>query len=80
MQTALRALTAHISEAVRRNSGAYLPSGPLMGFGHAGELAAQHPAFAPAPEGSYPAPDGRRRPRYAGVDPRHAGLFGPREQ
>ena len=54
MRTTLRAVTAHVAEAVRRNSGAYLPSSPLMGLGHAGELAAQHPAFAPAPERSHP--------------------------
>jgi hypothetical protein len=49
MQTALQTLTAHVAEAVRRSVTAYLPSSPLSGLGRAGELAAQHPAFAPAP-------------------------------
>jgi hypothetical protein len=53
MQTTLQTLTAHVAEAFRRNFGAYLPSSPLTGLGHASELAAQHPAFAPAPEGSH---------------------------
>ena len=52
MQTTLQTLTAYIAEAVRRTSGAYLPSSPLTGIGQAGELAAQHPAFARAPEGT----------------------------
>jgi hypothetical protein len=50
MQTTLQTLTAHVTEAVRRTFGAYLPSSPLTGLGQAGELAAQHPAFAVAPE------------------------------
>ena len=50
MQTTLQTLTARVTEAVRRSFGAYLPSSPLTGLGQAGELAAQHPAFAVAPE------------------------------
>jgi hypothetical protein len=50
MQTVLQTLTAHVTEAVRRNFGAYLPSSALTGLGQAGELAAQHPAFAVDPE------------------------------
>jgi hypothetical protein len=46
MQTTLQTLAAHVTEAVRRNLGAYLPSSPLTGLGQASELAAQHPAFA----------------------------------
>jgi hypothetical protein len=50
MQTTLQTLTAHVAKAVRRTFATYLPSSPLTGIGRAGELAAQHPAFAPAPE------------------------------
>ncbi len=39
-------LTTHLVEVARRNLNAYLPSSPLTGLGQAGELAAQHPAFA----------------------------------
>jgi hypothetical protein len=53
MQTTLQTLTAHFAQAVRRAFGSYLPSSPLTGLGQAGELAAQHPAFAPAPEGRH---------------------------
>lgn len=53
MQTTLQTLTAHIAEAVRRNlppiSREVLP----RGFGQASDLAAQHPAFAPASEGTH---------------------------
>jgi hypothetical protein len=52
MQSTQQALTAHIAEAVRRAFGAYLPSSPLTGLGRAGELAAQHPAFLSATEGT----------------------------
>jgi hypothetical protein len=52
MQTTLYTLTARIADAVRRHFDAYLPSSPLTGLGQAGELAAQHPAFARAPEGT----------------------------
>jgi hypothetical protein len=50
MQTALHTLTTHVAAAVRRSFDAYLPSSPLTGIGQASELAAQHPAFAPAPQ------------------------------
>jgi hypothetical protein len=53
MQTTLQTLTAHVTEAVRRNFAAYLPLSPLSGIGQASDLAAQHPAFAPAPEGTH---------------------------
>jgi hypothetical protein len=39
-------LTARLAEVVRRNVDAYLPWSPLAGLSGAGELAAQHPAFA----------------------------------
>jgi hypothetical protein len=52
MQTTLQTLTARVADAVRRNFDAYLPSSALTGLGQAGELAARHPAFAPAPEGT----------------------------
>ena len=48
MQSTLRTLTAHVAVAVRRSGDAYLPSSPLTGLGKAAELAAEHPAFAPA--------------------------------
>jgi hypothetical protein len=48
----MQTLTAHVAEAVRRALGTYLPSSPLTGLGRAGELAAQHPAFASATEGT----------------------------
>jgi hypothetical protein len=41
-------LTTHLVEAARRNLDAFLPWSPLTGLGQASELAAQHPAFAPA--------------------------------
>ena len=41
-------LTARLTDVVRRNVDAYLPWSPLAGLGRAGELAAQHPAFATA--------------------------------
>jgi hypothetical protein len=50
MQTTLQTLTAHVAESVRRTFTAYLPWSPLSGLGQASELAAQHPAFAPAQE------------------------------
>ena len=50
MQTALHTLTASVAAAFRRSFDAYLPSSPLTGIGQASELAAQHPAFAPAPQ------------------------------
>jgi hypothetical protein len=50
MQDTLRALTAQIAKMARSNADAYLPMSPLSGLGQAGELAAQHPAFADAPE------------------------------
>jgi hypothetical protein len=53
MQTILQTLAAHAAEAVRRNFAAYLPWSPLSGIGQASDLAAQHPAFAPAPEGTH---------------------------
>ena len=53
MQTTLQTLTAHVAEAVRRNFAAYLPLSPLSGIGQASDLAAQHPAFAPATEGTH---------------------------
>ncbi len=49
MQKALYSLTAHVVEVVRRHSDAYLPWSPLSGIGQAGDLAAQHPAFADTP-------------------------------
>jgi hypothetical protein len=54
MQTALHTLTASVAAAVRRSFDAYLPSSPLTGIGQASELAAQHPAFAPAPQETQP--------------------------
>jgi hypothetical protein len=53
MQTTLQTLTAHVTQAVRRSFDAYLPSSALTGLGRSGELAAQHPAFAPAPEAKH---------------------------
>jgi hypothetical protein len=50
MHATLLTLIAHVARATRRASGHYLPSSPLTGLGRAGELAAQHPAFAPDPE------------------------------
>ncbi len=47
MQSATPTLITHAADAVRRAFGSYLPSSPLTGLGRAGELAAQHPAFAP---------------------------------
>jgi hypothetical protein len=41
-------LTARLTDVVRRTVDAYLPWSPLAGLGRAGELAAQHPAFATA--------------------------------
>jgi hypothetical protein len=52
MQTTPSTLTTRIAAAVRRTFDGYLPSSPLTGLGRAGELAAQHPAFALAPEGT----------------------------
>ena len=53
MQTTLQTLTARVAEAVRRTSTAYLPWSPLSGIGKVSDLAAQHPAFAPATEGTH---------------------------
>ena len=53
MRTTLQTLTAHVAEAVRRASTAYLPSSPLSGIGKVSDLAAQHPAFAPATQGTH---------------------------
>ncbi|SFL13657.1 hypothetical protein [Geodermatophilus ruber] len=53
MRTALSTLTARLTAVARRNADTYLPWSPLSGIGRAGELAAQHPAFAPTAE---PAP------------------------
>jgi hypothetical protein len=50
MQDTLRALTAQIAKMARSNADAYLPWSPLTGLGQAGELAAQHPAFADTAE------------------------------
>jgi hypothetical protein len=47
MPAPFQTLTSHVARAVRRASGAYLPSSPLTGLGRAAELATQHPAFAP---------------------------------
>jgi hypothetical protein len=43
-------LTTQLVEVARRNLDAFLPWSPLTGLGRASELAAQHPAFATAPE------------------------------
>jgi hypothetical protein len=53
MQTTLQNLTAHVAESVRRTFAGYLPWSPLSGIGPASELAAQHPAFAPAEEATH---------------------------
>jgi hypothetical protein len=53
MQTTLQTLTAHAAQAVRRTFDSYLPWSPLSGLGQASELAAQHPAFAPAEEATH---------------------------
>jgi hypothetical protein len=53
MHATLLTLTAHVARATRRASGHYLPSSPLTGLGRAGELAAQHPAFAPTPNAQH---------------------------
>jgi|1186.fasta_scaffold52805_2 hypothetical protein len=53
MQTTLQTLSAHVAEFVRRTFAAYLPCSPLSGIGQASELAARHPAFAPAQEATY---------------------------
>ena len=39
-------LTTRLVGVARRNLDAFLPWSPLAGLGRAGELAAQHPAFA----------------------------------
>jgi hypothetical protein len=43
-------LITHLVGVARRNLDAFLPASPLTGLGQAGELAAQHPAFAIARE------------------------------
>ncbi len=53
MQTTLQTLTTHIAESVRQAFTGYLPWSPLSGIGPASELAAQHPAFAPAEEATH---------------------------
>jgi predicted lipid-binding transport protein (Tim44 family) len=53
MYTTLQTLIAHVAGAARRAFDGYLPSSPLTGLGQAGELAAQHPAFAPSAVGAH---------------------------